>query len=191
MKQVIIISIQPQWVQKILSGQKTIEIRKTIPKCELPIDVYIYCTYNKNPKLFYIRNFNVDGKEEILMNGKIVAKFTLNRIESYDIHDATMQAFGVNNRLNDMLKDACLTVEELDEYTKRNPFCLAWYIDNLVIFDKPMELGEFQQVCKYRVKTFVTGCSRKHKCAYEKERECIRTITRPPQSWFYAYVKGE
>ena len=32
----IMISIQPQWVEKILSGEKTIEIRKTMPKCELP-----------------------------------------------------------------------------------------------------------------------------------------------------------
>ena len=40
----IMISIQPQYVEKILNGEKTIEIRKTMPKCELPCKVYIYCT---------------------------------------------------------------------------------------------------------------------------------------------------
>lgn len=29
---------------KILNREKLIEIRKTMPKCELPIDVYLYCT---------------------------------------------------------------------------------------------------------------------------------------------------
>ena len=43
----ILISIKPKWVAKILNGEKTIEIRKTMPKCDLPIDVYIYCTKEK------------------------------------------------------------------------------------------------------------------------------------------------
>ena len=34
----IMISIKPKWVAKILNGEKTIEIRKAMPKCELPID---------------------------------------------------------------------------------------------------------------------------------------------------------
>ena len=40
----IMISIQPQWVSKILNKEKLVEIRKTKPKCELPCKVYIYCT---------------------------------------------------------------------------------------------------------------------------------------------------
>ena len=43
----IMISIQPKWVAKILNGEKTIEIRKSMPKCDLPIKVYIYCTKEK------------------------------------------------------------------------------------------------------------------------------------------------
>ena len=35
----IIISIKPQYVEKILNGEKTIEIRKTMPKYELPCKV--------------------------------------------------------------------------------------------------------------------------------------------------------
>ena len=40
----ILISIKPKYVADILNGKKTLEIRKSMPKCELPIDVYIYCT---------------------------------------------------------------------------------------------------------------------------------------------------
>lgn len=84
----IIIAIRPEWVAKILNGKKTIEIRKTAPKCDLPIDVYIYCTkdgylhlennghwsYSRNQKYSYIRH------------GKIVAKFTLKEVK--EIHDS-------------------------------------------------------------------------------------------------------
>lgn len=44
MNKVIIISEQPKGLAKILNGDKRIDIRKTMPKCELPIDVYYFCT---------------------------------------------------------------------------------------------------------------------------------------------------
>ena len=50
MSKAILISIKPKYVAKILNGEKTIEIRKTMPK-DLPIDVYIYCPKDKE-KLF-------------------------------------------------------------------------------------------------------------------------------------------
>lgn len=46
----ILISIKPEYVEKILNGEKTIEIRKTKPNIELPCKVYIYCT---KPKKWY------------------------------------------------------------------------------------------------------------------------------------------
>lgn len=42
----ILISINPKWCEKIASGEKTIEVRKTRPKLETPFKVYIYCTKN-------------------------------------------------------------------------------------------------------------------------------------------------
>ena len=41
----VLISTQPKWVEKIASGQKTIEVRKTAP--EVPFKAYIYCTKQK------------------------------------------------------------------------------------------------------------------------------------------------
>lgn len=40
----VILSIRPNWCEKIISGKKTIEIRKTKPKIETPFKCYIYCT---------------------------------------------------------------------------------------------------------------------------------------------------
>ena len=139
----ILISIKPKWVAKILNGEKTIEIRKTMPKCDLPINVYIYCT--KEDSLCRLKDYPKDRyvcEQEFKCNdfpkldsgydgkGKIVAKFTLNEI--------TMPF------LKDITKTSCLTVEELRNYLKGKP-CYAWHIDNLVIFDKPKELSEFKQ----------------------------------------------
>ena len=69
----ILISIKPKWVAKILNGEKTIEIRKTMPKCDLPIDVYIYCTKDNKHGLYwtewdlkYVAKMNEKGELELL-----------------------------------------------------------------------------------------------------------------------------
>lgn len=40
----VLISIRPKWCEKIISGEKTIEVRKTRPKMDTPFKCYIYCT---------------------------------------------------------------------------------------------------------------------------------------------------
>lgn len=40
----VLISIRPKWCEKITSGEKTIEVRKTRPKLDTPFRCYIYCT---------------------------------------------------------------------------------------------------------------------------------------------------
>nr|DAH93059.1 MAG TPA: activating signal cointegrator [Caudoviricetes sp.] len=50
----ILISINPKWCELIASGKKTIEVRKTRPKIEIPFKCYIYCTQSgkyKNGKI--------------------------------------------------------------------------------------------------------------------------------------------
>lgn len=90
MKKAILLSVKPQYLKKILEGEKTIEIRKTIPKCELPVDVYLYCTKEKNK---FDKIEKQDGEYyygdpcytglEIKLNGKVVAKFTLKEVDKY------------------------------------------------------------------------------------------------------------
>ena len=40
----VLISIRPKWCEKIVNGEKTIEVRKTRPKLQTPFKCYIYCT---------------------------------------------------------------------------------------------------------------------------------------------------
>ena len=42
MRKAVLISIRPGWCEKIINGQKTIEVRKTRPKMNPPFKCYIY-----------------------------------------------------------------------------------------------------------------------------------------------------
>ena len=43
----IMISIKPKYCKLIANGKKTVEVRKTKPKIDVPFKCYIYCTKNK------------------------------------------------------------------------------------------------------------------------------------------------
>ena len=158
----ILISIKPKYVAKILNGEKTIEIRKTMPKCDLPIDVYIYCT--KEDNLCCIKRIGRDryicGKDFDLRDfphlssgyegkGKVVAKFTLKKVVGYPY---------ISDKY-DKLIGSCLSEKELLDYStieyneelriRYVKTLYAWHISNLVIFDKPKELSEFETTKQY------------------------------------------
>lgn len=64
----VLISIRPEWVEKITSGKKTIEARKTAPK-ETPFKCYIYAT--KATKWFHSGIIVTSDELLWLSNGKI------------------------------------------------------------------------------------------------------------------------
>ena len=101
----ILLSVQPQWVEKILNREKTIEIRKTKPNIELPCKVYIYRTKPKKwyafsnwgatsnelvwkikDKVKMCEGFEFWGDDCEKLNGKVVAEFTLKNIVNFFIH---------------------------------------------------------------------------------------------------------
>lgn len=193
MRKAILISIKPEWVAKILNGEKTLEIRKTIPKCDLPIDVYIYCT--KGPGYCH-HAFNAfrssDNKAVIpmqLCNGKVVAKFTLNKVEeikkvwyvSAFTKQKTISCYrGDKNGLirKQLEEKSCLSLLELKSYIGWDKG-YAWHIDNLEIFDKPKELREF-----YVYSYSVSGIGLDGE---DKTFEILKPLTKAPQS--YCYIK--
>ena len=137
-------SIQPQHLVNILNGDKTIEIRKTMPKCELPIDVYLYCTKGikdilyKYKDKYYTQHYLTFTDSVEVLNSKVVAKFTLNKTEeivtlNWESQTATLSPF-------DLSLKSCISIKDLNNEFSN---CKVWHINNLVIFNKPMELGEF------------------------------------------------
>ena len=176
---------------KIFNGIKTIEIRKTAPKCDLPIDVYVYCTKSKD----FLLDQNADGTffvwdkrshhyiyaregepKEYYFEGKVVAKFTCNFIGELTNESIERMKDGSGDYI---LKDACLSYEELKEYAKGDVVKL-WHISDLVIFDKPMELGDF----KYEKKRQRLGPD----YHWHVEKSGLVPVKRPPQSWQYVEV---
>lgn len=185
----IMISIQPQWVSKILNKEKLVEIRKTKPKCELPCKVYIYCT--KPKKWWAFSNWGATSDELVWkikdkvkmcnglevwdddcekLNGKVVAEFTLNKVDTLerDLNDwLPKNRYDISNEL---LKDINLNQNELWNYGQGKTL-YAWHIDDLKIYDKPKELSEFSSISK-RMKG-------------KESRFSSHLLQRPPQSWCY------
>ena len=206
----IMISIQPQWVEKIFNGEKTIEIRKTRPNCELPCKVYIYCTrpkkwwrfsswgYTSDELLHKIKDkfkmcdgleFWAEEEDCEIVNGKVVAEFTLNTIETLWQNNKNKTATACVIDKDVFEKQTCMTWEQYREYHKckngKYPNSYAWHIDNLKIYDRPKELSEFKRYCnlvheKENTQCFKPLCKNKDICNKE-----LLTITRPPQSWCY------
>ncbi|MBQ8443757.1 MAG: hypothetical protein IJX25_00175 [Clostridia bacterium] len=172
----IMISIQPQWVKKILKGEKTIEIRKTMPKCELPCKVYIYCTLgnskNKDIGVCLGEEYNYICYEF----GKVVAEFTLNEVEDFSKWEYD---FGALVRHLDLWAGTKGDYPFLIDYLKGQKKGYAWHIDNLKIYDKPKLLQEFFNPCE--------GCDKlgTDRCTEEISYCRAKVLQRPPQSWCY------
>ena len=151
MKKAILISVRPEGVKKIIDREKIIEIRKTAPKCELPVDVYVYCTKGKHKRymdtLYRCAGFLKCSPYDEQLNGKVVAKFTL---ESYlfigfhkfpglplsYIHQDGFESFDAHER-------ACICTKEIAEYLKLNRLGYSWHISNLEVFYKQKKLSDF------------------------------------------------
>lgn len=203
----VLMSIQPKWVAKILNGEKTIEIRKTMPKCELPVKVYIYCTQAKQPhqgkdcvRADHLTKPNPHHikKEYILganygecLNGKVVAEFILKDIETIEENQVYNASVVRHN--------ACLNIMQLHDYIKGKKFH-AWHIDNLTIYEKPKDLNNFYKPCKHikngECYLYSEQCNHlgiefklKDGVAHSaREHVCCRYIKRAPQDW--CYVEG-
>jgi predicted transcriptional regulator len=179
MSKAVMLSIRPKWVEKIASGEKTIEVRKTRPKLQTPFKCYIYCTMDhpyisvscaELDKLNY--RTNTVGR----CNGKVIGEFTCERIApiTYDggrLWCPTNAAFS---------PATCLSQAEIIAYIGDKGRCYGWHISDLRIYDAPKELSEFKTLC--RVDADCCACPYYN---YTKMGCDGRVIGRPPQSWCY------
>ena len=150
----VLISIQPKWCELIASGKKKVEVRKTKPKLETPFKVYIYCT--KGETVYLPKD--IFGNEHL--NGKVIGEFVCDEITTAKL----------GNYCNISLTDACLDAYELMDYADDKPL-YGWHISDLVIYDEPMCLGDFNH------------------CGVNYHFNPL--VTRPPQSWCYVERLGE
>ena len=170
----VLISIRPQWCDKIASGQKTIEVRKTAPK-EVPFKAYIYCTKEKKQDdIIWAGIFGDRGK----WNGRVIGEFICNNASELDY------VYYWNNGYEFA---TCLTYRQVADYGKGKTL-YGWHISDLKIYGSPKELSEFSRPCSYSGLCF--SCKR---TSFKKDGNllCNTKITRPPQSWMYVEDLGE
>lgn len=170
----VLISIRPQWVEKIASGEKTIEVRKTAPK-EVPFKAYIYCTKEKKQDdIIWAGVCGDRGK----WNGRVIGEFICNNASELDY------VYYWNNGYE---FETCLTYRQVADYGKGKTI-YGWHISDLKIYGSPKELSEFSRPCSYSGLCF--SCKR---TSFKKDGNllCNTKITRPPQSWMHVEDLGE
>ena len=164
MAKAVLISIRPEWVEKIANEWKTIEVRKTKPYLETPFKCYIYCTQGNDAR-------RLRGSW-----GKVIGEFICDRVETIK---AATEPYGIYDVDDDFVAQTRLVDGALWDYGK-GATLYGWHISNLKIYDSPKQLSAFKGLCKIEV-----GCG---ECPYYNytKMECDgRTIKRPPQSWCY------
>lgn len=188
MSKAVLISIRPKWVEKIVNGEKTIEVRKTRPNIATPFKCYIYCTSgNISYKC---------GNGMICHNSGgriIIGEFLCNKIDrivrvgymggmappSYFV-EALNSLSGILP-IKSLLNASCLTLRDLEAYFSGG--CgYGWHISDLLIYDKPRELTEFRRICPNGL--YCETCA-----MYSNNNGICNNgalpLRRPPQSWCY------
>lgn len=180
MNKAVLISIRPKWCEKIIDGDKTIEVRKTCPKMHTPFKCYIYCTLQGCNEFF-----RVDlGRDVAKWNrgkwadrkGKVIGEFTCDRI-----YELETKARGGSYYVKgedwltacEVAQQSCLSLKDMHDYLHAQTG-YGWHITDLRIYDAPKCLFEFwaERLCNREPSVF--GC-----------RECCDCDKRPPQSWCY------
>ena len=176
MSKAVMLSIRPKWCEKIVNGDKTIEVRKTRPKMNTPFKCYIYCTLPKYPHEDFIATDY--PSPQFYGGGKVIGEFTCERIAliAYDggeLSSTTNAAFS---------PATCLTRSEIIAYIGDKGRCYGWHMSNLRIYDTPRELSEFRRACPNSWYCESCAMYRENNGTCGNERLQLK---RPPQSWCY------
>jgi predicted transcriptional regulator len=165
----VLISIQPKWCELIASGKKTVEVRKTKPKTDVPFKCYIYQTKLRWVyTLLHALGFFAIARRLARGVGKVIGEFVCRNIYDIECCSDDHNYFSKNG--------TCLTVDEIIGYCNGKDL-YGWEISDLVIYDEPKGLSEFRKYIP-----FFDDISTE-----ELEAEGVSGIRlkRPPQSWCY------
>ena len=158
MSKAVMLSIRPKWCEKIVNGEKTIEVRKTRPKkLKNPFRCYIYCTQGRDAR-------RLRGSW-----GKVIGEFTCD-------------GFWIGSPRNTnpiFCMAACMDGFDTEKYAK-DKILYGWHISDLLIYDRPRELSEFR-----RATDPCDSCHAEYTWECTDCKKLGGDIKRPPQSWCY------
>lgn len=174
MAKAVLISIRPEWVEKIAIGEKTVEVRKTRPKLETPFKCYIYETQGRTETPW----IDEDGHTIFKGRGQVIGEFVCARIAP--IVPAT-EPYGTYDVDDDFVAQTGLVNGALWGYGK-GATLYGWHISKLEIYDTPKVLSKFRRICDKGCRC--EGCARYWGNGGNCGIGSLR-IKRPPQSWCY------
>lgn len=196
----ILISVRPQWCEKIASGKKTIEVRKTAPK-EVPFKAYIYCTSQKfdgeilltADKKVKRRYKRCRDNGDIPLAGKVIGEFVCDKVYSIKNQGSRFVIADEEQAItNEIARQSCLDYDDMVGYLG-NKDGYGWHISDLKIYDKPKELSDFTspRVCINYIDLPAYGHIGCNMCKYSYTINCMikcringrEPLTRPPQSY--------
>lgn len=205
MSKAVLISINPEWCDLILRGDKTAEVRKTRPKLETPFKAYIYCTLTAS-KEFDLDDHNWDISAKTRggwpeKRGRIIGEFTCSYIapifrsapwnpgEPAKMYVRCADGHCRKGYTDQLLKDACLNKGGIEKYFSglNGLVGYGWRISDLKIYDKPKSILDFHRAVD-KTELWCEKCAIGGKkgtaCAFCYGLDGLR-IRRPPQSWCY------
>lgn len=210
MKKAVMLSVNPKSCSWIALGIKTVYIRKTRPKLELPFKVYVYCTkpgtklaciikdgddiygetYHGKTRFIKVEKscYTMFGKSQ-----KVIGEFICDEIRC-----ATLSDLIVKEDAEKTLQGTLMEKQEVLDYlgykrgtsihdAKHYGFYL-WHISNFKLYDHPRETDDFftdkDCECDHKnCKYFDRGNG------YNVEDDCLAYYGKPlfkaPQSWCY------
>ena len=153
MKKDVLISIKSKWCEKIISGEKTVEVRKTTPRIDIPFRCFIYCTVG-NPTLNIPisderlkADVAVNGMQSMncpIGNGKVIGEFVCDAIYKF----STRVYLGEEQLISDdeVVQKSCVPRSDLRKYEGvKEPYGLyGWHIADLKIYDEPKTILEMR-----------------------------------------------
>lgn len=161
----ILLSIHPKWVELILSGKKTIEIRKSKPNLNPPFKCYIYSTQGAVKDLFAVEENTYKNRMHV------VAEFICDEIIPIRVFEnGAIQDYNCNS-----LEASCVPYAGIADYIGYGKLGYGWKISDLIIYDTPLSLDSF---IRYGY------LDAKYKLVWSPDLEAYK-VTRPPQSYMY------
>ena len=206
----ILMSIRPEWVYKIFTGQKTIELRKTAPKP--PFRVVVYCTQSLPPWEKHLYVNPPDKREDysamdwwtaksdslkinappyeynaFLAHGKVVGEFICDRVDTVPVDSEAHKSIAI---------DSCLTTDQIIDYCNGKDL-KALHVTAPQLYDKPRALSRFYTSLPDKILD-----SGDYDCRLPGNTLCLdapeggdhcpdckyggrKAVSRPPQSWQY------
>lgn len=154
----VLLSIKRKWARKILSGEKTVEIRKTAPRLPTPFTVFMYET-------------KADGGK-----GAIIGSFTCDEV------------FDVWTGYDGNKGDDCLTYDEQEAYLGEYGHGYGWHIQQkgMKYYPGGIDLGAF--VKSFDCPEMDCFFCKFWKGGEEMICEALHHLKRPPQSWEYVEI---